>query len=214
MRSNGDAMSERRLVSPIRPVTGAGPAADGWKQKILPLADLARIRSQFRDRTIVLCHGAFDLVHVGHMIHFEEARALGDILVVTLTADQHVTKKRSVSMREDYRARQVAALEIVDYVAIVDEPSAVAALDVLRPDVYVKGPEYSDLLLDKTSNISHEKALVEGYGGRIHFTSGETFSSTKLSHFLLASPEAVQVNPLLRNDRVMFRDVSSHGYTL
>src|SRR5439155_315002 len=80
--------------------------------------------------------------------------------------------------------------------------------------VYVKGPEYSNLLLDKTSNISHEKTLVEGYGGRIHFTSGETFSSTKLSHFLLSSTEAAQDNPLLRNDRVMFRDMSSRGFTL
>src|SRR5262245_56122627 len=103
-------MNERRLVSPLRPVSGAGPSADGWKLRILPLADLARIRSQFRDRTIVLCHGAFDLVHVGHMIHFEEARALGEVLVVTVTADKHITKRRSVSMREDYRARQVASL--------------------------------------------------------------------------------------------------------
>src|SRR3954469_10466666 len=101
-------MTERRAVSPMRPVAGADPSADAWRQKVLPLADLARIRHQFRDRTIVLCHGAFDLVHVGHMIHFEEARALGDMLVVTITADRHITKKRSVSMREDYRARQVA----------------------------------------------------------------------------------------------------------
>src|SRR3954451_23776953 len=164
-------MTDRRTVS-MRPVAGAEAPPDNWRQKVVALPDLARIRSQFRDRTIVLCHGAFDLVHVGHMIHFEEARALGDLLVVTLTADKHITKKRSVSMREEYRARQVAALEIVDYVAIVDEPSAVAAIDVLHPDVYVKGPEYSDLLLDKTSNISHEKALIESYGGRIHFTSG------------------------------------------
>jgi len=118
-------MTDRRTVSPMRPVAGAEAPPDNWRQKVVPLADLARVRSQFRDRTIVLCHGAFDLVHVGHMIHFEEARALGDILVVTITADRHITKKRSVSMREDYRARQVAALEIVDYVAIVDEPSAV-----------------------------------------------------------------------------------------
>src|SRR5205823_2803474 len=73
---------------------------------------------------------------------------------------------------------------------------------------------YANLLLDKTSNISHEKELIETLGGRIHFTSGETFSSTKLSHFLLSSPEAVQDNPLLRNDRVMFRDVSALGFTL
>ncbi|HXI31771.1 MAG TPA: PfkB family carbohydrate kinase [Vicinamibacterales bacterium] len=207
-------MSEPRLVSPIRPSPDPASSAERWRQKIVPLADLARVRSQFRDRTIVLCHGAFDLVHVGHMIHFEEARAVGNLLVVTLTSDKHISKKRSLSMREDYRARQVASLEIVDYVAIVDEPSAVAALEVLQPDVYVKGPEYSDLLLDKTSNISHEKTLVERYGGRIHFTSGETFSSTKLSHFLLSSTEASQENPLLRNDRVMFRDLSSRGFKL
>jgi cytidyltransferase-like protein len=208
-------MSEGRRSTPLRPVpTGTAPPVESWRQKILPLADLARIRTQFRDRTIVLCHGAFDLVHVGHMIHFEEARALGDLLVITITADKHITKKRSVSMREEYRARQVAALEIADYVAIVDEPSAVAAIEALHPDVYVKGPEYSDLLLDKTSNISHEKALVESYGGRLQFTSGETFSSTKLSHFLLSSTEASQDNPLLRNDRVMFRDVSSRGFKL
>lgn len=184
------------------------------RKKIVPVADLAAVRAAHRDKTIVLCHGAFDLVHMGHLTHFDEARGLGDLLVVTITGDKHITKKRSVALHEDARARQLAALEIVDYVAIVDEPSAVQALAALQPDIYVKGPEYSDMLLDKTSNISHERALVESYGGAIHFTSGETFSSTKLSHFLLASPEAVQDNPLLRNDRVMFRDVSDLRFTL
>jgi len=136
------------------------------------------------------------------------------MLVVTITADRHITKKRSVSFSEDYRARQLAALEIVDYVAIVDEPSAATSVEALRPDIYVKGPEYATLVLDKTANIFREKALVERYGGRIHFTTGETFSSTKLSHFLLASPEASQGNPLLRNDRVLFRDLSELGFTL
>src|SRR3954452_16664966 len=117
-------MSEGRGAAPLRPVRPDAPAKEGWTQKVVPLADLARIRTQFRDRRIVLCHGAFDLVHVGHMIHFEEARALGDLLVVTLTADQYITKKRSVSFNEQYRMRQLAAFEIVDYVALVNEPSA------------------------------------------------------------------------------------------
>lgn len=183
-------------------------------RKILTLPDLAALRERLRDRTIVLCHGAFDLVHMGHVLHFEEAASLGDVLVVTLTADKYITKKRSVSFSEEYRARQVAALEIVDYVAIVNEPSAVPAIDALRPDVYVKGSEYSNLILDKTANIFREKGLIESYGGRIHFTTGETFSSTKLSHFLQASPEAVQDNPLLRNERVLFRDLSSLKFKL
>jgi rfaE bifunctional protein nucleotidyltransferase chain/domain len=184
------------------------------RRKIVPVQDLADVRAKHRGQKIILCHGAFDLVHVGHLTHFDEARSLGDMLVVTITADKHITKKRSAALHEDARAKQLAALEIVDYVAVVDEPSAVQAIQSLQPDIYVKGPEYSNMLLDKTTNIFHEREVVEGYGGAIHFTSGETFSSTKLSHFLLASPEAVQDNPLLRNDRVMFRDVSDLNYTL
>lgn len=206
-------MTDSGATAPARAARGPSAGAER-RQKIVTVPDLPKVREQFRDRKIVLCHGAFDLVHMGHLLHFEEARALGDLLVVTITGDRHITKKRSVSLHENARARQIAALEIVDWVAIVDEPSAVAAIQALRPDVYVKGPEYSNLLLDKTSNISHEKTLVESYGGRMHFTSGETYSSTKLSHFLLSSPEAVQDNPLLRNDRVMFRDVSALGFRL
>ncbi len=206
------------MSKPDRRTRGASPLTGpfgGRRRKIVPVAELASVREQFRDRTIVLCHGAFDLVHMGHLIHFDEARALGDMLVVTITADRHIKKKRSVSFNEDYRARHVASLEIVDYVAIVDEPSAIAAIEALRPDIYVKGPEYANLLLDKTSNISHEKALIESYGGRIHFTSGETFSSTKLSHFLLSSLRGGRRRiPLLRNDRVLFRDVAALGFTL
>ncbi len=180
----------------------------------MTVADLGGVRERFSDKTIVLCHGAFDLVHMGHLLHFEEAASLGDVLVVTLTADKYITKKRSVSFSEDYRARQVAALEIVDFVAIVNEPSAVAAIEALKPDVYVKGSEYSNLILDKSANIFREKGIIESYGGRIHFTRGETFSSTKLSYFLRASPEAVQDNPLLRNEKVIFRDVSAFKFKL
>ena len=184
------------------------------EHKIVSLDGLSAIRERFPAKAIVLCHGAFDLVHMGHLIHFEDARALGDILVVTITADRHITKKRSVSFSEEYRARQLAALEIVDYVAVIDEPSALTPIERLRPNVYVKGPEYANLVLDKTANIFREKALVEQYGGRMHFTSGATFSSTKLAHFLLAAPEASQGDPLLSNDRVLFRDLSGLGFTL
>ena len=190
------------------------PAPFRQQHKIVPVSALPAIRERHRGARIVLCHGAFDLVHMGHLIHFDEARSLGDLLVVTITADAYITKKRAVSFGQEYRARQLAALQVVDYVSIIDEPSAVTPIEALHPDVYVKGPEYANLVLDKSANIFREKAIVESYGGRIHFTTGETFSSTKLSHFLLASPEAAQVNPLLRNDRVLFRDLSSLGFTL
>src|SRR5262249_45458060 len=151
------------------------------RDKIVSFDDLSRLRELYRDRRIVQCHGAFDLVHPGHLIHFEEARAQGDLLVVTLTGDRHITKKRSVSFSEAARAAQAAALEIVDVVAIVQEPAALSAIEALRRDVYVKGPEYADLTLDKSRSIYHEMRVLERYGGRIHFTAGETHSSTKLA---------------------------------
>jgi cytidyltransferase-like protein len=184
------------------------------REKIVAFDELPRIREHHRDRRVIQCHGAFDLVHLGHLIHFEEARALGDVLVVTLTGDRHITKKRAITFTEEQRARQVAALEIVDYVAIVQEPTALSAIEALQPDVYVKGPEYADLTLDKSRSIYHEMRVLERYGGRMHFTSGDTFSSTKLSHFLLAAPDAAQRDPLLRNDRVRFKDIAAFGFTL
>lgn len=173
----------------------------------MAVADLPVIRERFRDQRIVLCHGAFDLVHLGHLTHFEEAKALGDILVVTITGDRFITKKRAMAFSERDRARQLAALEIVDYVAVIDEPSAATPIGALRPDVYVKGSEYANLALDKTGNIFIEKQLVEDHGGRIHFTGGETVSSTKLSHFLPESPP-------LRHERIIFRDLSARHFAL
>jgi cytidyltransferase-like protein len=184
------------------------------REKIVTIDELPRIRDRFRDRRIIHCHGAFDLVHPGHLTHFEEARALGDMLVVTITGDHHITKKRAISFAEEQRARQVAALAIVDFVAIIQEPTALSAIEALHPDVYVKGPEYADLTLDRSRSIYHEMRVLEGYGGKIHFTSGETFSSTKLSHFLLAAPDAAQRDPLLQNDRIRFKDIASLGFTL
>jgi cytidyltransferase-like protein len=184
------------------------------RSKIVTIDDLPGLRERFRSQRVIQCHGAFDLVHPGHLRHFEEARALGDLLVVTVTGDRYITKKRSITFTEHQRARQVAALELVDYVAVIQEPTALSAIEALQPDVYVKGPEYADLTLDKTRSIYHEMRVLEGYGGRIHFTSGDTFSSTKLSHFLLAAPDAAQRNPLLQNDRVRFRDIAPLGFSL
>src|SRR5258708_3549698 len=190
------------------------PARTRQRDKIVAVGDLPGIRERFRDRRIIHCHGAFDLVHLGHLTHFEEAREMGDLLVVTLTGDAHITKKRSVTFSEDQRARQVAALEIVDYVAVTQEPTALSAIEALHPDVYVKGPEYADLTLDKSRSIYHEMRVLESYGGKMHFTSGEPFSSTNLSHFLLAAPDAAHRDPLLRNDRVPFQYMSAVAFPL
>ena len=193
-----------------RTMIGGSAAPFRAAHKIVSLEGLSELRDRFADRSIVLCHGAFDLVHMGHLIHFEDARALGDILVVTITADRHITKKRSVSFSEEYRARQLAALEIVDYVAVIDEPSAVTPIERLRPDVYVKGPEYANLVLDKTANIFREKALVERLRRPHPFHERRPRSRRPSSRTSCSPrPKPSQGNPLLSNDRVLFRDLSA-----
>jgi bifunctional ADP-heptose synthase (sugar kinase/adenylyltransferase) len=102
----------------------------------------------------------------------------------------------------------------VDFVSLVPEPTALSAVIALEPDVYVKGPEYQDLALDKSRSVFHEMKALERFGGRMFFTSGETFSSTKIAHFLRASSEAGQRSPLLQNDKVLFRDVEDQGFKL
>ena len=135
--------------------------------KIIHDKNLSSIREKHKNSKIVLCHGAFDLIHPGHLIHFEEAKSLGDILVITLTVVNHIIKKRGVSFPERDRAKQLAALEIVDYVSVIHEHSAVIGIQNLKPDFYIKGNEYQDLLLDDSKNIILEKKLVEDNGGQI-----------------------------------------------
>ncbi|MBV5336232.1 adenylyltransferase/cytidyltransferase family protein, partial [bacterium] len=121
------------------------------------------------------------LLHLGHVRHLEEARSHGDMLVVTVTADRFVNKGpgRPVFSGQ-LRAQMLAALEHVDFVAINEAPTAVAALETLRPSVYVKGSDYANAEEDVTGGIIEERQAVESHGGRLVFTDDITFSSSKL----------------------------------
>jgi rfaE bifunctional protein kinase chain/domain/rfaE bifunctional protein nucleotidyltransferase chain/domain len=158
------------------------------------LADLTSTLSSLRaqGRRIVHCHGVFDLLHVGHLRYFQEAKALGDVLVVTLTTDKFVNKgPHRPAFPEQLRAEVIAGLECVDFVAINPHPTAVEAIHAIRPDVYVKGPDYADMSKDVTGKIHDEEEAVRSVGGRIAFTTGATFSSTSLinQHMSTLPPE-------------------------
>ncbi|RMG39429.1 MAG: cytidyltransferase [Candidatus Dadabacteria bacterium] len=153
------------------------------RQKVKPLEDLAKIISTHRaeGKVIVHAHGVFDLVHPGHIRYFDAARREGDILVVTLTPDRYVNKgpDRPV-FNEQLRAEFLSTLATVDYVAINKWPTAVETIRLLKPDVYVKGSDYSKPEDDITGGIIAEKEAIEEVGGRIHFTDEITFSSSNL----------------------------------
>ena len=163
-------------------------AKPGAVDKIKTLDELAAEASSIRasGRTIVHCHGVFDLVHLGHIRHFEEGTEQGDVLVVTLTSDRFVNKGPGrPEFTAELRAEMIASIGIVDFVAINDSPTAVTAIDAVQPDVYVKGPDYRDQTDDRSGGIGEEQAAVEAHGGRLYITSGVTHSSTKLlnEHF-------------------------------
>jgi rfaE bifunctional protein nucleotidyltransferase chain/domain len=132
-------------------------------------------------KRVVLCHGVFDLMHPGHVLHLKAAREFGDMLVVTLTPDQYVNKGPGRPVfTQRLRSESIAALEVVDYVALNLWPTAIKTIEQLKPDVYVKGSEYADPSRDLTGKILEEEEMVRAVGGRIAFTHEETFSSSTL----------------------------------
>lgn len=155
------------------------------RTKIYPLGEVVLRTATHRScgAYIIHCHGCFDLLHLGHVEYLQEARELGNyfgfvILVVTVTADQYVQKGPGRPFfTQDLRAKSLAALECVDYVAINDAPTACGAIEKLKPDWFVKGPEC------RTSNsveLAQEEQAVIGCGGRMVFTKGMVLSSTEL----------------------------------
>jgi rfaE bifunctional protein kinase chain/domain/rfaE bifunctional protein nucleotidyltransferase chain/domain len=163
--------------------------------KILSLQQLSeavRVR-RAQGARIVMCHGVFDLLHPGHIQHFQEASKQGDVLVVTVTADAFVNKgpgRPAFSQR--LRLESLAALDSVHYVALSEHPTAVEAIRAVCPDVYVKGGEYADAANDVTGKIGEETEAVQAGGGRVHYTGGEVFSSSSLinHHFSTLSDAA------------------------
>jgi rfaE bifunctional protein nucleotidyltransferase chain/domain len=162
--------------------------------KVVPLDDLAgRVDvSRQAGLKIVHCHGCFDLMHIGHIRHLQAARAMGDLLVVTVTADAYVSKGAGrPAFGEVLRAEALAALACVDWVAIVPGPTAVEAIRLLRPHFYVKG-QVGEEPVRQSGKLRQEIAAVHEVGGDVRFTHETVFSSTALlnSHFRLPLDEA------------------------
>lgn len=175
--------------------------------KILSLEQLALHTQLWRRKgiRIVHCHGVFDLLHIGHIRYFEQARHLGDVLIVTLTPDRYVDKgPHRPAFPEALRAEAVASLKCVDFVAINRWATAEKTLRMLKPSVYVKGSEFKDLTNDPTGKIIGEEKVVREIRAEIAFTEDIVFSSTNLiNRYLSAFPE--EINKYLELFRQRYR---------
>ncbi|WP_018249211.1 D-glycero-beta-D-manno-heptose 1-phosphate adenylyltransferase [Orenia marismortui] len=146
------------------------------KEKIYTREELNKILKQNRkqDETIVFTNGCFDILHVGHTRYLTEARSKGDVLIVGLNNDSSVKalkgEKRPI-VPEKERAEMLANLEVVDYVTIFSETTAKSTINILQPDIYVKGGDY------KIEDLP-EAEVVAKYGGKIELVSEVKGAST------------------------------------
>lgn len=151
------------------------------REKIVSLKELSKKVSELKKKKkiVAMCHGCFDILHVGHIRHLEAAKEKADILVVTITSDNFVNKgpNRPV-FSEKQRAEIVAGLRAVDWVAINRGESAVETIKLVRPNLFVKGQEYKTSAKKVNPNFFAECKTAERIGAKVVFTYEHTFSST------------------------------------
>jgi len=153
------------------------------KGKIKTLEELQKITAKLRSagKKVVHCHGVFDLLHIGHIKHFQEAKSFGDILIVTITPDKFVNKgPGKPAFSTTLRLEALASLEAVDFVAANLWPEAVKTIKAIQPNIYCKGPDYKNHSDDITGKINDEERSVNSVGGKMMCTSDITFSSSNL----------------------------------
>lgn len=151
--------------------------------KIKSIDEISKLALKLKaeGKTIAHCHGCFDLMHPGHIKHFTSAKKIADILIVTITQDKYVNKGPGRPVyNELLRAESIASLECVDLVAINSWPTAIETIELIKPNFYVKGPDYKDQSKDLTENIRLEERAVIDNGGVLHITEDESMSSSKL----------------------------------
>ncbi|HVP66137.1 MAG TPA: adenylyltransferase/cytidyltransferase family protein [Anaeromyxobacteraceae bacterium] len=134
-------------------------------ERLVQLEDLPRIRAEASaaGKTIALANGIFDLFHVGHLRYLKGAKALADLLVVAVNSDRSARGNKGPGrpvVPEAERAEIVSALSCVDRVLVFDSADVVPVIRALRPDVHVKGTDY-------TPETVPEAAEVQSYGGRV-----------------------------------------------
>lgn len=133
-------------------------------------------RLKQQGKTIVSTNGSFDLLHIGHVTMLQEAKLLGDVLIIGLNSDASIKRykgKYRPICPEAHRAGMLAALECVDYITIFDELTPLDLLSVIRPHIHVNSPEHGKDCV--------EREVVEQHGGRIHLARlVEGMSTTQL----------------------------------
>tara|TARA_B100000035_G_C21036546_1_gene571298 strand:- start:610 stop:2142 length:1533 start_codon:yes stop_codon:yes gene_type:complete len=153
------------------------------KNKIFDLKKFYLLRAKFKrnKKKIILCHGVFDVLHYGHILHFREAKKLNGIVVVSVTADKFVNKgpHRPVFKLET-RMKMLESIEEIDYVIPSLNQTPIENIKKIKPDIYFKGKDYMNEKKDLTGNISKEIKAIKSVGGQIKFSTSDLMSSSRV----------------------------------
>lgn len=132
-------------------------------------------------KKIVLCHGVFDVLHIGHLNYLKKAKSLGEVLIVSITSKKFVNKGFDRPLFNDYeRKKFLENISFVDYVYINDNFSSKTLIKKIKPNFYCKGKEYSNPKNDLTNNIEREINEVKKFGGKFKIINTKTYSSSKI----------------------------------
>ena len=179
-----------------------------YSHKIKTADELKKIIGPLpRAKKVIMCHGVFDVVHPGHLRHLLFAKEKAQILIASITSDKFVTKdKYRPYVPQELRAANLAALEMVDYVIIDNNPEPLNNLKLLKPDFFGKGYEYSSHVVN--SKTGDESKILESYGGKIIFTPGDIiYSSTALINSDPPSIGLDKLMTLMEKEKIKFQDL-------
>lgn len=139
---------------------------------------------EYKGKKVGLCHGGFDLLHAGHVKHFEEAKNLCDVLLVSITSDRFVASRKGIGrpiFNEKIRAYMIASIEFVDYVVVSDFNTCLEAIKLLKPSYYIKGVDYSN---KNDPEIGAERGAISSVGGEIKYTKCPKMSTTEIIKYI------------------------------
>ncbi len=170
--------------------------------KILSIEEAASSIALFKSRgkKVGLCHGGFDLLHPGHIKHFESAKKLCDILVVSVTSDCFVSSRKGSGrpiFSDKLRAYSIAGLECVDFVVITYFEKAIQVLESLKPSYYIKGP---DFIGKSTPGITAERDAIASVGGEMKYTSDTKLSTTEIINYIKHSLDTKELLLVIDRD--------------
>ena len=171
--------------------------------KIILKNEVSSFRNKYKHKRIVLCHGVFDVVHLGHINHFKSAKKNADILFVSITADKFIKKGPNRPLfDESSRVQMLSQLNIVDRIFISENETCEELIDLLKPNYYAKGIEYKYSNLQKNLFFKEKKALKRN-NVKLIFTDDKKLSSTKIINIIEKNTSTKQFG-IFNNEQIEF----------